>query len=146
MISRATEGLDGVFFGTTRDCVDRIGCETRDFETRGTTLDVAGVWGGCMEAAQVVARCASLSAAAVVLVAGVLVRGVFSAEVCTSGGSEDGGSSPMLGFNGVRNGDLNGFWSVFVASFSRRRFACGVGIFAAVWAFGIDEQFLRWWG
>ena len=34
----------------------------------------------------------------------------------------------MLGFKGVRNGDLNGFWSVLVASFSRRRFACGVRI------------------
>jgi hypothetical protein len=36
----------------------------------------------------------------------------------------------MPGRNGVRNGDLNGLLSVFVASFSRRRFACGVDIFA----------------
>ena len=38
----------------------------------------------------------------------------FSAEavavgVFSSGGSEEGGSSPMLGFKGVRKGDLNGF-------------------------------------
>lgn len=52
-----------------------------------------------------------------------VAMGVFS-----SGGSEEGGSSPMLGFNGVRKGDLNGFWSVLVASFSRRRLACGVDI------------------
>jgi hypothetical protein len=51
----------------------------------------------------------------------------------------------MLGFNGVRNGDLNGFWSVFVASFSRRRFACGVDIFAVVCAFGTKVVSSMWW-
>jgi hypothetical protein len=40
----------------------------------------------------------------------------------------------MLGFNGVRKGDLKGFWSVLVASFNRRRFACGVAIFVTVGA------------
>jgi hypothetical protein len=60
------------------------------------------------------------------------VSEALRAGVCSSGGSEDGGSSPMLGFKGVRNGDLNGFWSVLVASFSRRRFACGVAIFVTV--------------
>lgn len=49
-----------------------------------------------------------------------------------SGGSEDGGSEPMLGFSGVRKGDLNGLCSVLVASFSRRRLACGVDIFAVM--------------
>jgi hypothetical protein len=51
----------------------------------------------------------------------------------------------MLGFNGVRKGDLNGFWSVFVASFSRRRFACGVDIFAAVVALSSEGLFSRRW-
>jgi len=134
MISRATEGFDDVFFDATRDGVDRFGRETRGFETRGVTLDVAGVLGGCIEAEQVAACCAPLSAGAVLLAGAIVVLGISSAGAWTSGGSEDGGSSPMLGFNGVRNGDLNGFWSVFVASFSRRRFACGVDIFAGVWA------------
>ena len=134
MISRATEGFDGVFFDTTCDGVDRIGRETRGLEARGVTLDVAGVLGGCIEAAQVAACCAPSSAGAVLLAGTVVALGVLSAGVWTSGGSEDGESSLMLGFNGVRNGDLNGFWSVFVASFSRRRFACGVDIFAGVWA------------
>ena len=39
---------------------------------------------------------------------------------------EDGESEPVVGFEGVRNGDLNGLCSVFVASFSRRRLASGV--------------------
>jgi len=133
MISRATEGFDGAFFDATRDGVDRFGRETRGFETRGVTLDVAVILGGCIEAVQVAACCAPLSAGAV-LAGAIVVLGLSSAGVWISGGSEDGGSSPMLGFNGVRNGDLNGFWSVFVASFSRRRFACGVDIFAGVWA------------
>jgi len=34
----------------------------------------------------------------------------------------------MLGLNGVRKGDLNGFFNVLVASFSLRRLACGVDI------------------
>lgn len=41
-------------------------------------------------------------------------------------GFEDDGSEPVVGFEGVRNGDLNGLCSVFVASFSRRRLASGV--------------------
>jgi hypothetical protein len=45
----------------------------------------------------------------------------------------------MLGLSGVRKGDLNGFCSVLVASFSRRRFACGVDIFAAGSALGSRE-------
>jgi hypothetical protein len=61
--------------------------------------------------------------------------------VLTSGGSEEGGSEPNPGFNGVRNGDLNGLWSVFAASFSRRRFACGVDIFAG----RVALAYFQWW-
>jgi hypothetical protein len=56
--------------------------------------------------------------------------------VLISGGSDDGGSEPKLGFSGVRKGDLNGFWSVLVASFSRRRLACGVDMLACIVALG----------
>jgi hypothetical protein len=43
------------------------------------------------------------------------------------GASEDGVSlDDARGFNGVRKGDLKGLWSVFLASFNRRRLACGV--------------------
>jgi hypothetical protein len=52
-----------------------------------------------------------------------------------SGGSEDGGSEPKPGFNGVRNGDLKGLESVFALSFSRRRFACGVDMFGCAVSF-----------
>lgn len=52
------------------------------------------------------------------------------ADTFGSEGSDEGGSEPMSGFTGVRKGDLNGLWSVLAASFSRRRLACGVGIFA----------------
>ena len=109
MISRATDGFDGVFFETTRDGVDVLGREMRGFEMRGFPLEDAGVDGGCKEATEVVACCASLTAGAALLAAVIVVSGVFSAGLCISGGSEDGGSSPILGFNGVRNGDLNGF-------------------------------------
>jgi hypothetical protein len=54
--------------------------------------------------------------------------------VATSTGSDEGGSLEFWGvsrFNGVRKGDLKGLWSVFDASFSRRRFACGVSMFSA---------------
>jgi len=60
-----------------------------------------------------------------------------------SGGSEDGGSEPMLGFSGVRKGDLNGLCSVLAASFSRRRFACGVDIFAVVIALSNDISYVE---
>jgi hypothetical protein len=81
--------------------------------------------------------CSPWSAGCVEFAALVVMLLMFEAAgtgVCISGGSEDGGSSPMLGFSGVRKGDLNGFLSVFVASFSRRRFACGVDIFAGAGA------------
>lgn len=46
----------------------------------------------------------------------------------------------MLGFSGVRKGDLNGLSSVLFASFNRRRLACGVDIFAVVVALGSDRD------
>lgn len=42
------------------------------------------------------------------------------------GASEGALLDGACGFNGVRKGDLKGLWSVFEASFSRRRLACGV--------------------
>jgi hypothetical protein len=59
----------------------------------------------------------------------------LGAETSISGVSEDEGSlESVLGFNGVRKGDLNGLRSVVEASFNRRRFACGVDIVAKVFA------------
>jgi len=49
----------------------------------------------------------------------------------------------MLGFSGVRKGDLNGLCSVLAASFSRRRFACGVDIFAVVIALSNDSSYVE---
>jgi hypothetical protein len=51
-------------------------------------------------------------------------------EVDVSGGSDEVGSlwEGALSFRGVRNGDLKGLWRAFVASSSRRLFACGVDI------------------
>lgn len=46
MISRATEGFDGVFFDATRDDVDVFGREISGFERRGLTLEVPSVEGG----------------------------------------------------------------------------------------------------
>jgi len=126
------EGFEGIFFGATREGVERFGRDTRGFEMRGLeATGVAGIW---PETAVLVDCCPPLLLEALTLVVTSAVSGVIGAEMWTSGGSDDGRSSPMLGFNGVRKGDLNGFWSVFVASFSRRRFACGVDIFAALGA------------
>jgi hypothetical protein len=65
-------------------------------------------------------------------VAGVAADCVILASCnCVSGGSDEGGSlEGEACFNGVRNGDLNGLFRVLLASFIRRRFACGVYIFA----------------
>ena len=123
------EGFEGVFFGATREGVEKFGRDTRGFEMRG--LEATGVPGTWLETVVLVDCCRSLPLETSSLVASSAAFGVIGAEAWTSGGSDDGGSSPMLGFNGVRKGDLNGFWSVFVASFNRRRFACGVDIFAA---------------
>jgi hypothetical protein len=137
IISRASDSFEGVFFETVRDGVEKFGRDASGFEARD--LEGPGVAGVCSEGALVAAGCSPLWADGVRVVAKVeaaITRKAAGAGVCTSGGSEDGGSSPMVGFNGVRKGDLKGFLSVFVASFNRRRFACGVDIFAAVGALG----------
>lgn len=113
MISRVREALAGGFFDDTRDGVARLGREVGSFETRG--LEGTGV-AGC-------ALCVGGGNDAVKL--------EDSIGVPASGGSEDGGSEPTPGLSGVRNGDLNGFRSVFVASFSRRRLTFGVDILAS---------------
>lgn len=92
------------------------------FARRG--WEVTGVADGCIACAGTVVGCPR--PASNVLGPADLVA---SAGVLNSGGSEDGGSDPILGLRGVRNGDLNGLFSVFAASFSRRRLACGVDIF-----------------
>ena len=58
MISRATEGFDAVFFEASRKGVVVFGRETRGFETRAVTLDVAGVGSGRVEGSAVVECCA----------------------------------------------------------------------------------------
>lgn len=65
------------------------------------------------------------------------------ADMLTSGGSEDGGSEPMLGLSGVRKGDLNGFFKVFAASFSLRRLACGVDMLDGAAALGVIRSQVR---
>jgi hypothetical protein len=48
IISRATEGLDGVFFEATREGVEKFGREARGFEVRVLNdAGVAGVAGCC---------------------------------------------------------------------------------------------------
>ena len=95
------------------------------FSVKGLGADATVV-----EHVVVVAGCLPLPAEAVGLSRMVACSNVSLVGPGIPDGSEDGGSSPMLGFNGVRKGDLNGLWSVLVASFNRRRFACGVDIFA----------------
>lgn len=53
----------------------------------------------------------------------------------TSSGSNEGrlDALGLAGLSGVRKGDLNGLWSVLLASLRRRRFACGVDIVLPVW-------------
>lgn len=124
MISRVRAGLVAAFLDTVRDGVERLEREGSGLDTRG--LEGPGVAGVCFASAAVY----SLPA----LDGREVACNIVSSCVLSSGGSEDGGSEPMPGFNGVRNGDLNGLWSVFAASFSRRRFACGVDIFAGTGA------------
>lgn len=102
-----------------------VGRDTKVFEI----LDVDGP--GTDVDCVVVTVCCLLSPMGVIDFARTpLSSRFFFAGTWISGGSEDGRSSPMLGFNGVRKGDLKGFWRVFAASFNRRRFACGVDIFS----------------
>jgi hypothetical protein len=125
MISRVREALTGTFFVALREGVAKLGREGSGFEGRG--LEGAGVAGCLVDAAFVVGY---TSGASFDVTPGVPI----------SGGSEDGGSEPKPGLKGVRKGDLNGFCSVFVASFNRRRFACGVDIFAAVGHYACESS------
>ena len=65
-----------------------------------------------------------------------LVTGVAASGGSNDGRSDKGESELGEGFNGVRNGDLNGLCSVLAASFSRCRLAWGVDIVAISWALG----------
>lgn len=92
-----------------------------------------GVAGACFKGVEI----CSAAAGAVVGVE----RATDGTGVLISGGSDDWGSEPKLGFSGVRKGDLNGFWSVFVASFNRRRLACGVDMLARRVASGTSHAY-----
>jgi hypothetical protein len=140
MSSRVSEGFDSVFFWTDREVVETLEREVSGLVKHGCAgADVAAV---------AVGPAGTLGA-----VPGVVSGGVYEfdrAGLLTSGRSEEGGSEPILGRSGVRKGDLNGFLSVFVASFSLRRLACGVDILvclAALKECGVqklgDEV---WWG
>jgi hypothetical protein len=124
------EALTGAFFVALREGVAKLGREGSGFEGRG--LEGAGV-AGCLMDARGPSR----------FVVGYTSGASFEVApgVPISGGSEDGGSEPKPGLNGVRKGDLNGFCSVLVASFSRRRFACGVDIFAGKRALRVRGDF-----
>jgi hypothetical protein len=127
MSSRVRDGFDRVFFGAGREGVDKL-----------VRAAIGLVKQGC-EGAGVIATDFG-GAAALAGVAGAVLGvtyGTNCADVLTSGGSEDGGSEPMFGLSGVRKGDLNGFFNVFVASFSLRRLTCGVDILGCAAALGV---------
>lgn len=112
------EGFDGVFFWVDREGVEILEREVSGLVKRG--CEGPGV------AVIAVGRAGTQGT-----VSGVLSGVVYEFDregLMASGGSGDGGSESMLGRSGVRKGDLNGFLSVFVASFSLRRLACGVDI------------------
>jgi hypothetical protein len=127
-MSRVREGFEGAFFARPREDVEKLGREGSGLEARGKSRAVAGDAGNGLGAT----TDASLFAGT----RGGTTREVVAIDVPISGGSEEGGSEPMPGFRGVRNGDLNGLWSVFAASFSRRRLACGVDILGCAEALG----------
>lgn len=107
--------MEGVFFENDREGVEGFGSDTNGLEIHAP--------GGRLGCAGVRTACLSLSRAGFNTGSAAVGAGVER-----SGGSDDGGSELGAGFDGVLNGDLNGLWSVFVASFSRRRLACGVDI------------------
>lgn len=122
MSSRVRDGFDRVFFGAGREGVDKL-----------VRAAIGLVKQGC-EGAGVIATDFG-GAAALAGVAGAVLGvtyGTNCADVLTSGGSE-----PMFGLSGVRKGDLNGFFNVFVASFSLRRLTCGVDILGCAAALGV---------
>jgi hypothetical protein len=116
MISRVRAGFVGALLDKVLEGVKELGrvgggCERRGRHGAGAARGFSTCAGDASEW--------SFAAAFMCVVIGVWI----------SGGSDEGGSEPKPGFNGVRNGDLNGLESVFTLSFSRRRFACGVDIF-----------------
>lgn len=129
MSSRVRDGFDGIFFGVYRKDAD-------GFDRAASGL----VKRGCNGAGAVAVACGGAGATF-----GVSddacndVYGRSRAGVLKSGGSEEGGSEPMLGLSGVRKGDLNGFFKVSVASFSLRRLACGVDILTFAASLGVAQ-------
>lgn len=130
------DGFDGVFLGKDRARDKEPGCDVRVSDSPGP--ECAGVRGGCLASSDELGGCSTL-----------VIAATFATDtgnvlcMLISGGSEDGGSETVLGFNGVRKGDLNGLWRVFAASFSRRRLACGVDIFVGTLIVGIFKVQMR---
>lgn len=129
MSSRVRDGFGGVFFEA-----DREAAEPLDREASG--LMKHGREGAGVAAAAAAFGYAGASAAASGVVGGVVCE-IDRTGVLISGGSEEGGSEPILGLSGVRKGDLNGFFKVFVALFSLRRLAPGVDILNCRAALGV---------
>lgn len=123
------DGLDDVFLGGTREGVKRL---VRDGSCRGAAGRLAACAMGGLSA---VDRREGDSLLLRLATEGAKCAGVFT-SVLGSAGSEEGGSEPIPGLNGVRKGDLNGLCSVLAASFSRRRLACGVDISACTETLG----------
>lgn len=120
MSSRARDGFDSVFFGACCEGFFKL-------------VRVANGLAHCACEGTGVVAAVLIGAGALAGVAGVVSGVAYEvkhAAVLISGGSDEGGSEPMLGLSDVRKGDLNGFFRVFVASFSLRRLACGVDILA----------------
>ena len=133
MISLVRAGFVGTFFSCILDGVKKLGRVGSGFEAGGR-VGAGVVRDGAAEAAEslfVLFDCITATDFGV------------SAGAWISGGSEDGGSEPKLGLKGVRNGDLNGLLRVFAASFSRRRFTCGVDICDCSRALGLSQRSMR---
>ena len=114
--------MDSDFFGEGREGIEVLGRGANGLMKRGCAS--AGV---VATAAATAFGCPCALRAAV----GAVVECAYEADCAgalISGGSEEGGSEPMLGLSGVRKGDLNGLLKVSEASFSLRRLACGVDI------------------
>lgn len=106
IISRATEGLETVFLDPSREGVDSFERDTGGFDT--VNVEGPGFDATVAEHVAVMAGCSPLLMEAIGLARMVVGSDVLLVGTGISGESEDGGSSPMLGFNGVRKGDLNG--------------------------------------
>lgn len=110
--------MDNGLFEEDREGVEVLGRGANGLTKRGcASAGVVATAFGC--------ACALRAAVGAVV---ECVYEVDCAGVLISGGSEEGGSEPILGLSGVRKGDLNGFLKVSEASFSLRRLACGVDI------------------